>query len=75
MNTSKVFISENSVHFQVTCPTRTISRKIKDGDPGGEAHWESREVWGVAGPPMVGKNLKVFTRGGSPIVNYLIFSD
>ena len=50
---------------------------ILSGGPGGEAPRESRGVWGAAGPPMVGifMNLKVLTRGGSPLVKYLFFCD
>ena len=34
---SRVFKSENSIHFQVTCPIRLTFEKIKDGGSRGRS--------------------------------------
>ena len=43
-----------------------LKQKLWTGRSGDEAPLESRKVWAAAGSPMVGKNLKALTWGGSP---------
>ena len=60
VNTSKVFRSENSVHFQdknlYHVLQSSYSEKLRTGGPGGEAHRESRGVWEAARPPNNSKS-------------------
>ena len=55
MNASKVFTSENSIHFQVTCFTRLIFREIKDAGSGERSPpGKQSGLGGREAPPMRG---------------------